>query len=282
MLGRCLEALQNQDTRGFDYSIVVVDNDSEGSAKRVVDAWQRRSPRVIHYDLEPERNISRARNRAIANADGDLIAFIDDDEFPEPSWLLKLFDAYSAFSADGVLGPVIPFYEGTPPQWLVRSGLCVRPSFRTGARLENSKYMRTGNVLLSRHILQGDEPPFDPRLGRSGGEDADFFDRMLRAGRSFVWCNEAVVYEEVPKERQRRSYHVRRALIRGVTEADQEPFISYGAIRSVVAVIAYTASLPFLLLAGHHLFMKYWIKDCDHLAKLLAHCGVRLVRERTF
>lgn len=282
LLSKCLEALQEQECRGFTYSIVVVDNDREESASEVVHEMQNRSAVGIIYDVEPEQNISRARNRSIANAQGNLIAFIDDDEFPEQTWLLRLFDAQKKFSVAGVLGPVIPFFEGTPPEWLLKSGLCVRSSFQTGTIMNNSKYMRTGNVLFDRHILKSDETPFDPRLGRSGGEDADFFDRMLRAGRSFVWCNEASVYEAVPGERQKMEYYVRRAFIRGVTSADQEAFIGYGTMKSIVAVLAYTVSLPVLLLAGYHLFVKYLIKDCDHLAKLFAHCGLKLVRERTF
>ncbi len=76
--------------------------------------------------------------------------------------------------------------------------------------------MRTGNVLLAKAMIEGLETPFDPRLGRTGGEDADFFDRMVKAGRSFVWCAEARVYEDVPVERQTLKYHVKRAFVRGV------------------------------------------------------------------
>jgi glycosyltransferase involved in cell wall biosynthesis len=244
--------------------------------------WQRQSAVEVHYLVEPVRSISLARNRAIANAKGDLIAFIDDDESPESAWLLNLFRAYKEFLADGVLGPVIPSYQGKPPLWLVKSRLCVRRSFRTGTVLANPKYMRTGNMLFDRRILDGDQAPFDPRYGLTGGEDSDFFGRMLKQGRIFVWCEEARVHEDVPPERQRRGYHIRRALIRGVNNADREPFLSVGTVKSTVAVVVYTAVLPILLFVGHHLFMKYLVKKCDHLGKILAHFGVKLIRERTF
>lgn len=283
MLAKALDGVTSQVTESaFSYEVVVVDNDCQRSAEDTVRLFQSSNELKIIYDCEPEQNIALARNRAIQNATGNFIAFMDDDEFPEPTWLLRLFKAHKVFSADGVLGPVLPFYEGTPPEWLIRSGLCVRSSFTTGTILKNTKYMRTGNVLFCRQILDGLETYFDPRLGRTGGEDADFFDRMLCAGRSFVWCNEARVFEEVPTARQKRSYFIRRALIRGVTSADQQTFISMGTMKSVVAVIVYTISLPLLLVAGHHLFMKYLIKDFDHLAKLFAQCGIKLVRERTF
>ncbi len=282
MLGRCLEALLNQESGRFTFSIVVVDNNVDQSARPIVRKFQNRTSIGLHYEVEPAQNISLARNRAMSNCQGDLIAFIDDDEFPEPNWLKELFNAYINFLVDGVLGPVIPFYEGTPPRWLVKSGLCVRTSFQTGTTLNDSKYMRTGNVLFGRHILMSNEEPFDPKLGRTGGEDADFFSRMLQKGRSFVWCKDARVYEEVPEERQKRGYYIRRAFIRGVTSADEQPFMGVGTIKSIAAVALYTISLPFLLAVGHHLFMKYFVKDCNHVAKLLAHLGIRLARERTF
>lgn len=247
-----------------------------------MEEWRNRSFIRIVYTGEAEQNISLSRNKALMNACGDYIAFIDDDEFPEPDWLLNLYETCQRFSVDGVLGPVLPYYEGTPPDWLVKSDLCIRSSFPTGTCLNNSKYMRTGNVLFCSKIIKDLEMPFDPRLGRTGGEDADFFDRMLKTGRSFVWCNEARVYEEVPVERQTLSYYLRRSFIRGVTQADKEDLLSYGTIKSIIAVILYTIAFPFLLATGYHLFIKYLVKCCDHLAKLLAHFGIRLARERAF
>jgi succinoglycan biosynthesis protein ExoM len=282
MLGRCLKALQLQESIGFTFSIEVVDNDKAQSAKDIVNEWQIRSAIKIQYDVVPEQNISLARNRAVSNAHGNLIAFIDDDEFPEKHWLQRLFDAYMRFSVDGVLGPVIPLYAGTPPEWLIRSELCVRSSFRTGTILDNLRFMRTGNVLLGRHIFNGCKAPFDPQFGRTGGEDYHFFNQMLRAGHSFAWCDEAPVYEEVPVERQRLGYFVRRAFIRGVTQADDEPFVGLGTLKSLIAVFIYSASLPVFLVTEHHLFVRYFIKNCDHFSKLCAHCGLRIVRERTF
>jgi succinoglycan biosynthesis protein ExoM len=282
MLDRCLGALQNQSTRGFTYSIIVVDNDARQSARQTVEDWRARGCVEIQYALEPVQNISLSRNRAIAESRGDLVAFIDDDEFPEASWLLTMFNACRASSADGVLGPVLPSFSGTPPEWLVKSGLCDRASFPSGTEMTNSKYMRTGNVLVARRLFESCLAPFDPRLGLSGGEDSDFFERMVSAGRRFVWCQEAAVHEEVPEERQTPKYLITRAFIRGVTSADQEPAFGAGTVKSVAALLLYTLSLPVLRIAGYHLFMRYLVRDCDHLAKLLAHCGIRLVGKRMF
>jgi hypothetical protein len=142
--------------------------------------------------------------------------------------------------------------------------------------------MRTGNALLARAMLAGLETPFDPRLGRSGGEDSDFFERMVRAGRSFVWCDEARVYEEVPLERQTLRYHVKRAFVRGAVQSNKRAFFTYGTFKSTVAVVVYCTVLPVLLATRYHLFAKYLVSCCDHLAKLLGYLGIKPGRERTF
>ena len=94
LLKHLLEVLDHQKTNGlFNYSIIVVDNDHLKSAMEIVQSFQQRSKIEVQYCVEPEQNIALARNRAIDNATGELIAFIDDDEFPVKDWLLTLFTA---------------------------------------------------------------------------------------------------------------------------------------------------------------------------------------------
>ena len=51
-------------------------------------------------------------------------------------------------------------------------------------------------------------------------------------------------------------------------------------LKSVIAIVAYTTSLPLLAIFGQHIFMQYLIKLCDHLGKVLAFLGINLVREK--
>src|SRR5208337_800579 len=93
-LKRLLGKLADQETGGlFTYSVVVADNDQLQSAKAVVSDFAARSTVPVTYCVEPQQNISLTRNKAIENATGDFIAFIDDDEFPTKRWLLALFEA---------------------------------------------------------------------------------------------------------------------------------------------------------------------------------------------
>jgi len=222
------------------------------------------------------------RNRAVDHARGTYIAFIDDDEYPDADWLCQLYRALKEYKADGVLGPVIPYYDTEPPNWLIRGRLCERETFETGTLIKSHIYTRTGNVLLDRSLFLDDQSPFDSRFGRMGGEDTDFFRRMMDRGKMFVWCHEAPVWELVPRERLAKAYFLKRALMRGFLESKDLSSLHSSVAKSFVAVILYTAALPVFLFMGQHVFMKYLIKNCDHLGKILGTCRVPLFRERTF
>jgi len=283
LLEKLLLSAEKQDTEGrFYYSIVVIDNDRFESAREIVESYKLRSKLQVSYAVEPEQNIALARNKAVENSNGDFIAFIDDDEFPEHDWLLNLYIAMRKFGAHGVLGPVKPYFETNPPKWVIRGRLCERESFLTGEVIRKPKYTRTGNVLLDASIFMDKENWFDPLFGKSGGEDKDFFKRMIQRGKIFVWCNEAVVNEVVPEERLNRLYFIRRALLQGVVSSRGLPLFSFWMTKSFIASIVYTAILTILLLIRHDLFMQYLIKDCNHIGRILAVCGVKILKERTW
>ncbi|MCC6544764.1 MAG: glycosyltransferase family 2 protein [Nitrospirae bacterium] len=276
LLRRLLIELSHQRTDGlFGYSIIVADNDQEKSALPVIESFRQASDIDIRYCVEPEQNIARARNRAVECAEGNLIACIDDDEFPVQTWLFELFQAYCTFKADGILGPVLPLYETKPPKWIIKGKFHERPLHATGTELPWT-LTRTGNVLFKRDLFDGKKNMFDPGFG-SGGEDRDFFRRMIGQGRKFVWCAEAPVYETVPPERFKRSFLLRRALLRGKIAYNQN-LVAY--IKSLIIIPVYTVLLPFLFLIRHHIFMKYLIKYFDHIGRLLTLFGIDVVKQK--
>lgn len=281
MLANLLSKLQNQVTDNlFAYSAVVVDNDTNQSAKATVTDWQNKSSIKIDYFCEPQQNIALARNKAVANANGSFIAFIDDDEFPENTWLINLFKIQQEYKVAGVLGPVKPYFEVTPPQWVVKSRICERLSFPTGTILKRPTDTRTGNVLFDKAIFTDLKEPFNSTFGLSGGEDVDFFIRMMKNGLTFVWCDEARVYEIVPLHRLRKKHFLKRALLRGGVVSGKSSLWSTDTAKSLVAIVAYTVALPFLAIAGQHLFMKYLIKDFDHIGKILGLIGYKIIDQR--
>jgi glycosyltransferase involved in cell wall biosynthesis len=264
----------------FDGSVVVVDNDRDGSARDSVFSFKETTAIPVDYHIEPIQNISLARNRAILNTKGNVIVFIDDDEFPGEGWLHHLYKTYKEYGAGAVLGPIKPCYEVDPPNWVIKGKLHERESFKTGTAITDSRYTRTGNVLISKNILDHSQAVFDPRFGRTGGEDTEFFRKKIHQRCVLIWCEEAPVYENIPPERLKRSYFLKRALLRGVVNGKYAPINIMDTMKSCTAFLLYTMGLPVLFLLGHHLFMKYLIKDFHHVGKLLAMIGIETIKER--
>ena len=262
---KLLTELQDQRTDDhFSYSVVIADNDPERSAKQFVAEYSKEYPLRIVYCHEPQPNIAMARNKSIENADGEFIAFIDDDEFPTSEWLWNLWKTSKDFGVEGVLGPVKPSFD--------------RPTYKTGHPI-NWEQARTGNVLFKRSILNPEELPFRTQFD-SAGEDIDFFRRMMAKNCKFVWSNEAVVQELVPTSRCNRSYLLRRALLRGSNFHKHPTNRLKNAAKSLVAVPCYLAALPVLALLGQHVFIKYFCKFLDHASRLLSYAGISLVTQR--
>jgi succinoglycan biosynthesis protein ExoM len=276
-LKRLLKDLSEQDTDGlFKYSIVVADNDRGESAKPVVAEFAAASPIPIRYCVQPEQNIALTRNVAIANTDGNFVAFIDDDEFPTKHWLLTLFNACKKYDVDGVLGPVKPHFDDDTPKWVVKGKFYDRPSYPTGFVIDWGMG-RTGNVLLKKKIFEGVEQPFRPQF--LSGEDQDFFRRMIGKGHKFIWCEEAMAFEYVPPIRWKRTFMLKRALLRGKARLCHPTFGFSDIAKSVIAVPVYIVALPVALVMGQAKFMVLLVKLFDHLGKCLAVLGINPIRD---
>ena len=272
LLSRLLAELARQETHGlFTYSVVVVDNDRAESARPVVARLARGYPAPIVYCVEPEQGIARARNRAVAAARGEFVAFIDDDEIPIAEWLLILFNTCRGRGVDGVLGPVKSRFDTEPPRWIQRCRFYDRVDHPDGMVIAGAQG-RTGNVLLRSEVFRPGEQAFNPRFVT--GEDQDFFRRKIAEGRVFVWSRHAVAYEIVPPARWTRSYVMRRALMRGRYSVLEPSFGARTMAKSALAVCLYAPALPVLGALGEHHFMRYLDKLCYHAGRILGYLHV--------
>lgn len=232
-----------EEPEGVDLRVVIVDNDPDGSAKPIVDEWRAAIRCPVDYAVEAERGIPAARNRAVLlarDAGCESIVFVDDDEVPEPGWLVELLRVRSDTAADVVTGPVIPEFERTPPGWL--APFFDRPRFADGAIIG---YARTSNVLVDLAALPPGEAPFSPKLALTGGSDTHLFMRMARRGARIAWADRAIVHETMPSSRVTPRWLVRREYRRGNTLSlclrdlnDTWPARGKRVVRAVLEVVA--------------------------------------------
>lgn len=278
LLERLLQAVAAQATGGlFTFSLVIADNDQLRSSETVVEGFRKAHSVSVRYCVEAQQSIALARNKAVENAEGDFVAFLDDDEFPEKNWLLNLFRACEGYRVDGVLGPVRRHFDQEPPAWIVKGDFYERPIHPTGMPVRWSMG-RTGNVLLRKRIFTPGEAPFRPEFRH--GEDQDFFRRMIDKGFCFIWCSDAIAYEVVPPVRWKRTFMLKKALLRGATAALHPTLGAADILKSIIAVPVYSLALPFAAILGQHRFMTLLVKLCDHLGKLMALVGINPIREQ--
>ena len=284
LLSKALAEVTRQVTESaFTFEVVMVDNNHWRSAEGTVRRFQSSNELKVIYDCEPEQNIALARNRAIQNATGKFIAFMDDDEYPVKDWLSRLYHTMKEYKADGVLGPVLPSFPPEAPQWLKKGNIFDRRRFPTGTRL-TARDTRTGNVLLSRSILPEGSTWFDPAFGRTGGEDVDFFRKQMALDRVFVWCDEAEAYETVTPERWRSSFHLKKSFRIGALNGENLRKSSFsgfiGLLKSIASVPVWSITLFALFPFGKHLWITPTLKLAYSVSCILSYFGFSLKKNR--
>ena len=264
--------------------VVVVDNDAGASARTVVDQFRAGAPFLLHYDVQPERNIALTRNRSVAMASGELLAFIDDDERAPADWLRKLVDAKAAHGADGVLGPVEPVVPETAPPWIKRGKFYDFAHLESGSLVPLNR-MRFGNVILRADQVKSEPGPFDVRYGLTTGEDADLLIRMVDKGAKITWSEEAFVLEPIEAARLSLRWLLQRALSGGQEFARKTMAGRYGAISAAGRFRLFALSLAQLSVAaglsvlsiplGRHRAAAWLVKAAANLGKISVFWGWR-------
>ena len=202
LLERTLRACFSQDMPGVAWEIVVADNHPQRLAAPLLAGLS--APVALRHVEAGERNIALARNRGVAAARGSLIAFVDDDEAPEPGWLQAHLACLRRTGADASFGPKLPVFEGgAAPDW-DPDGAYYTTDFGLPADTEirpldwwppQARGLGTGNSMLRRDTCLPGDAPFDEVFGRSGGEDTMLLLGLAKRGRRFVWCPAAKVLE---------------------------------------------------------------------------------------
>jgi O-antigen/teichoic acid export membrane protein/glycosyltransferase involved in cell wall biosynthesis len=196
--------------------VLVVDNEASEATAAIVAERAARMRWPVEYVAQPVRGISQARNVGVHQAlqHADFIAFIDDDEEPEPGWLEALVRTQQQTGADIVMGPKDVAFDVPPPRWVERGGF-FRPSYhQEGTPLT---FATTANVLIRSSVFGVAQPPFDERLGLAGGEDTKFFRQAHLAGHRIVWSRGGRVLEHVGPARATARWLVQREYRRGTT-----------------------------------------------------------------
>lgn len=220
-LRKLLLALVAQNLEGTPVerlNVVVVDNDPAGSAKAVVEEFPDTGAVRVTCLHETRQGIPFARNRGMHHAleHNDYFAFIDDDEYPTPSWIFNLVQVASEQRSDAVLGPVIPVFPDDTPAWIQRSRIFEGWNFPDRAQIGEAA---SNNVLVRCAFVRRHRIEFDERMRLSGGSDYRFFRECVEAGMVIHWARKAPVFEDIPSSRTELRWMAQRQIRLGNTFA---------------------------------------------------------------
>lgn len=274
-LSRLLDSLERLKLPiGIQIETIVVDNDRDASAASIAHS-RSRSLEPIHYCVEPQRNIALARNRALSEASGEWILFIDDDEVADENWIMEYLKLVEHEPCDGAFGPVLPRLEEVVTPWLDVPTFYTQRRHATGKTL-GADDLFTSNAMVRRRLF--DERSFDPSYGLTGGSDSELFGRMSRSGARFVWCDEARVVEFVPPERHCFGWLAQRAFRGGCVHSRLARSNAPGdslrrALRAVVLLGAFAALSPFSALRGRRPLARIVLRICTQAGHLWSLMG---------
>ena len=270
-LAETLQSIARLETAGHRIRVIIADNDHTPSAQQMVDRLRANHPFPISYLHAPAANICIARNACLDQAEGDFVAFVDDDEVVTPGWIRALMDKAEASGAAAVLGPVRAAYGPDAPGWMTQGDFhSTYPVFVGGI-------IRTGytcNVLI-RWSAPYKSLRFDPALGKSGGEDTVFFYQLAALGGSIDYAPDALVEEPVPAERASMAWLVRRRLRFGQTHGTQQAGSRAKALAVVGAKITYCGLMAVLTGFSPVRRRQNWLRAVLHVGVAGGILGVR-------
>jgi len=217
LLSKTLENMLRLKTDdSFTWELLVVNNNCTDNTDEVIAKFSDRLP--IKCISEPTPGLSNARNAAVRNASGEYIIWTDDDVLVDENWLLAYRDAFDRYPDAAVFGgPVEPWFEGEPPEWLIQGWAYLDAAFAVRDLGDDVFALKPGTNALpfganfAMKLSVQDLFPYNPDLGLKAGkillgEESAVMNGLLEKGYTGWWIPKAKVKHWLPKERQTLDY----------------------------------------------------------------------------
>jgi GT2 family glycosyltransferase len=222
-----VSSLQHQ-TSPADEIIVVIDHNPELLARA-----QQHIQGITCVPNREMRGLSGARNTGIALAQGELIAFMDEDAMAAPDWLAQLRSGFRTVDVLGVGGAILPQWQPKRPFWFPTEfnwvvGCTYRGMPETDAPVRN---LIGCNMAFRRHVFS-QVGGFRNGMGRIGKVPVgcEETELCIRAGQqwpngTFLYRPTAQVFHHVPASRAAWRYFWSRCYAEGLSKAQVAHFV---------------------------------------------------------
>ncbi|MEQ8467814.1 hormogonium polysaccharide biosynthesis glycosyltransferase HpsE [Coleofasciculus sp. E1-EBD-02] len=218
-LPKLLEKLRQQtDLDQISWEIIVVDNNSTDNTAQVVHEYQGNwlVDVPLTYILEPQQGAAFARLRAVQEAQGELIGFLDDDNLPNPDWIAQAYTfAKEHLQAGAFSGQIHGDFEVEPPENFqrIQAFLAIREHGSTPHQFEpqNLRLPPAASLVVRKKAWSETVPSRPTLTGKLPGVmiQGDDYEPLLyiyKAGWE-IWYNPDLhTYHQIPHWRLERNY----------------------------------------------------------------------------
>jgi glycosyltransferase involved in cell wall biosynthesis len=212
------------------WELLLVDNNSTDSTSALLaDTSWRPSGIPVRIVREEHLGLSNARNRAIKEAQGKYLLFIDDDETPDTQWLTAYEHAMLEYTPDALGGRInVLFEHGDRPPWLQDEllGFLGYLDHGEGCWLSEPDTPFYGGNFAVRVDIFSEVGDFNADLGRmgqvnTGGEDTEFYRRLVASNYKVRWVPGAIINHRIRADKLWRSYFLDLHYRQGMSEGSR-------------------------------------------------------------
>lgn len=221
VLPKCLESLVNQTVDRDAFEVLIIDNNSTDNTKQITADFCKKNPN-FKYIFEEKQGLSIARNRAIVEAKGFYIAYIDDDAIADKEWVEKIFSVIQNnkdIAAFG--GKALVWYKNEKPKWFKdeffiqtwgEKHFCLN--------IKNTPFGLSGlNMIFKKDIL-AKYNGFSTEYGMTGnkiafGEESLLFNKMLKNNENIQYFPDIIVYHLAAEKYYDLKYVFKRSIQNG-------------------------------------------------------------------
>ncbi len=208
------------------WEMVIVDNMSTDDSLDIAHRIAAQNPNRVRVIQEAELGLSAARNAGVRATQSEILVFIDDDAFPQPSWLRGLEEALEMDRVYACGGPIDPLIEGELPDWVGKRYLPYLSAWDPGSEildLAYNEYPRGANMAFRREVFER-FGFFSHHLGRRGKslrscEETELCLRVERGGYRVLYTPKARVSHMVTANRVTEPWLLDRFAAQGTSEA---------------------------------------------------------------
>ncbi|MEO0685677.1 MAG: hormogonium polysaccharide biosynthesis glycosyltransferase HpsE [Cyanobacteria bacterium J06649_11] len=218
-LSEILERLKNQlHTEDISWEIIVVDNNSNDNTADIVKKYQEnwQYPFPLRYCFELKQGLAYAREKAVSEAKGEFIGFLDDDNYPVSNWVPKACEFARKYPKAGAISSQIHAnWDIEPPENFQRIAPFLAIVERGNIPLfynPKSKLLPPGAGLVIRKQAWLESVPNQLILtGRIvgnmlTGEDTEMLSHIQKSNWE-IWYNpEMEIYHQIPRWRLQKEY----------------------------------------------------------------------------